>query len=100
MSEIHVKLTLQEVCRSAGLESRQLLEIVEYGIIEPQGEAPEQWVFDPAMLSTARRASRLHRDLELEWSAIALVMDLLHEKERLQQENVLLQRRLQRFLTE
>jgi len=100
MNDFYISLTLQEVCHSAGLNSDQLLEIIEQGIIEPEGEEPAQWVFSSAMLSTARRASRLHYDLELEWSAIALVLDLLHEKEQLQRENEMLRQQLQRFLAD
>jgi len=29
------------------------------------------------MISTAKRAPRLQRDLQLEWSAVALVLELL-----------------------
>jgi len=100
MNDFYISLTLQEVCHSAGLNSDQLLEIIEQGIIEPEGEEPAQWVFSSTMLSTARRASRLHYDLELEWSAIALVLDLLHEKEQLQRENEMLRQQLQRFLAD
>ena len=100
MNEFYVRLSFQEVCHSAGVESRQIVEIVEHGIIEPEGDAPEQWEFDPQMLSTVRRACRLHQDLEMEWSAIALVLDLLEEKENLQKENAMLRQRLQRFLAD
>jgi len=100
MNDFYISLTLQEVCHSAGLNSDQLLEIIEQGIIEPEGEAPEQWLFSSTMLCTARRASRLHYDLDLEWSAIALVLDLLQEKEHLQRENAMLRQRLQRFFAD
>jgi chaperone modulatory protein CbpM len=52
------------------------------------------------MISTARRAMRLQRDLQLEWSAVALVLELLEDRDRLRVENAMLQRRLQRFLND
>jgi chaperone modulatory protein CbpM len=77
-----------------------VLEIVEHGIIIPDGETPEDWLFDLQMISTARRAMRLQRDLQLEWSAVALVLELLEDRDRLRVENAMLQRRLQRFLND
>jgi chaperone modulatory protein CbpM len=99
MNEYYIEVSWQEVCHSTGINDQQLLEIVECGIIQPlSGDTPAQWAFDPAMLSTARRACRLHRDLELDWEAIALVLDLLQEKEQLLHENAMLRQRLQRFM--
>ena len=98
MDDYYVKLTLQEICHSAGLDTQQLLEIVEQGIIKPAGDAPDQWTFDVETVSVVRRASRLHYDLEIDWPTIALVLDLLDAKERLQQENALLRRQLERFM--
>ena len=49
------------------------------------------------MISTARRALRLQRDLHLEWEAVALVLELLVERDRLRDENAQLQRQLQRL---
>jgi chaperone modulatory protein CbpM len=54
-------------------------------------------VFDLQMISTARRALRLQRDLHLDWEAVALVLDLLSERDRLREENQQLHRRLQRL---
>jgi chaperone modulatory protein CbpM len=98
MNEFHVRLTVQEVCLGAGLSTQQLLDIVACGILEPEGDVPELWRFDADTLSRAKRACRLHYDLEMEWSAIALVLDLLQDKEDLRRENHLLRQQLQRFL--
>jgi len=73
---------------------------VEYGIVEPCGEKPAEWSFDLTMVSVARRAVRLRRDLKLNWSAVAVVIKLLEQREQLQAENELLNQRLQRFLQE
>ncbi|WP_309137207.1 chaperone modulator CbpM, partial [Escherichia coli] len=42
--------------------------------------------------------SRLQRELELDWQAVALVLDLLSEVEQLKDENHSLRSRLERFL--
>lgn len=97
-SEYMASLTLVDACHAIGLESQYVSEIVEYGIITPDGESPDDWRFDLHMISTAKRALRLQRDLHLEWSAVALVLELLDEREQLRAENAMLLRRLERFL--
>ncbi len=95
-----MNLRLVDACHALELAAAQVLEIVEHGIIIPVGEMPDEWLFDLQMISTARRAMRLQRDLQLEWSAVALVLELIEERDRLRAENALLQRRLQRFLND
>lgn len=97
-TEYTLTLRLDEACSALGVESRQILKIVETGIINPAQNAPEEWRFDPDMMSIARRALRLRRDLQIDWSTVALVLDLVDERDRLLQENTALQQRLQRFI--
>ena len=58
---------------------------------------PEQWLFDDQCLCVVQRARRLQQDLELNWHGIALVIELLEQRDRLKAENEALLRRLQRF---
>lgn len=95
-----MNMRLVDACHALELASAQVLEIVEHGIIIPVGETPDEWLFDLQMISTARRAMRLQRDLQLEWSAVALVLELIEDRDRLRAENAMLQRRLQRFLND
>ncbi len=92
------RFSIHEVCQAAEISSIQVLEIVEHGILVPLGESPEEWVFDVTMLCLLKRASRLHFDLELDWPAIALILELLDDRDRLLNENSHLQQRLDRFL--
>ncbi|MCW8194480.1 chaperone modulatory protein CbpM [Proteobacteria bacterium 005FR1] len=92
-----IQITTQEVCQRVDLSTETLVEIVEHGIVEPEGEQPEQWMFSVDYVCTIRRATRLHRDLGIDWAGVALVLDLLEERDRLRRENQMLQRRLQRF---
>lgn len=93
-----LQLTLEECCQRLELPEDILIEIVEYGIVEPDGKAPAEWRFDTAALSRLRQARRLQRELELDWAAVAVTLDLLGEVERLRTENDSLKRRLLRFL--
>jgi chaperone modulatory protein CbpM len=100
--DLHMTVTLHEASTALELETRYVVEIVEAGIVEPRleqsGEAPDDWQFDANMLNRMQRACRLYRDLELDWAAAALVLDLLAEKEQLQRENQRLSRLLRRFI--
>lgn len=95
-----INIDLSSTCEAIGLESHELIEIVTYGIIEPQGNKPEEWEFDLHMLSIARRAARLKRDLHLDWLAVALIVDLMEERDRLTQQNQALHSQLGRFLND
>lgn len=92
-----VHITTHEFCQRTDLSTETLVEIVEHGIVEPEGSGPEEWTFDLNYIWTVRRAARLHRDLQIDWAGIALVLDLLEERDRLRVENASLRRRLGRF---
>lgn len=93
--DIHI--TLHEVCSNTGLSRETVIDIVDHGIVEPQGELPEQWLFDDQCLCMMQRARRLQQDLELDWQGIALILELLDQRDQLRAENEALLRRLQRF---
>ncbi len=95
MSAISNYLTLAEVSHSVQLSPETVISIVQSGIVEPTGDLPQQWLFEPRMVTLIERARRLQRDLELDWPAIALALDLMADVQRLQEEN----RRLRRLLT-
>ncbi|MFD1692657.1 chaperone modulator CbpM [Azotobacter chroococcum] len=59
---------------------------------------PRDWRFEPAALDRLRQALRLQRQLELDWPAVAVALDLLDEVARLRAENESLRRRLLRFM--
>jgi chaperone modulatory protein CbpM len=91
-------IDMQEFCEVVDLPAAYVIEIVEHGILEPQGRQPEEWLFDSAALSIARRAVKLHHELQLEWNGVALALNLLEELERVRAENRMLRQRLGRFL--
>ncbi|MBL1141600.1 MAG: chaperone modulatory protein CbpM [Proteobacteria bacterium] len=93
-----VKFSLEEVCDIAQLPTEVLITIVEEGVIEPKGSAPEEWCFDCYMLNVAKRASRLHRDFGLDWTGMPLYLDMLEQLEKLREENKRLRQQLGRFL--
>lgn len=98
MSEHIVDLTLTEVTLSMRLPVETIITIVDHGIVEPSGGLPDDWLFAPHMLETLRRASRLQKDLELDWAAIALALNLLDRLRDSRAENRRLRQQLQGLL--
>lgn len=90
--------SLKELCQVTQLPSTIIIEIVEQGIIAPEGAAPENWSFDTRMITVTKKAWRLHNDLDIDWSGIALAIDLIDELEQIRHENELLKNQLRRFL--
>jgi len=72
-------LTLQQLCHSAAIEPEFVLELVEYDVLEPQGQRAVNWRFRAEDLARLRQAKRLMRDFELNLSGLSLVMQLLDE---------------------
>ncbi len=75
----HMFLSLNEFCRVCTHQSEWIIEMVEYGILEPQGSTPDDWRFPAASLDRARRAMRLHQDLQINMAGIALALQLMDE---------------------
>lgn len=90
----------EELCRVTELSSQTVIEIVEYGVVDPEGAGPQSWTFNTQMVVTIKKAYRLHKDLHIDWSGIALAISLLDELEQLKTENQQLHRRLNRFFAE
>lgn len=90
-------LSLNDICEITVLPKDTIIEIVEHGIVEPQGREPEKWQFDMHMLVTTRKAVRLYRDLEIDWSGIAFALSLLDELEELREQKRCLEMRLSRL---
>ena len=99
MTEYSVSLTLDDVCQQLQVSQRVCIDLVEYGIVSPSGGQPSEWSFDLQMLCAIQRAMRLHSDLDLDWPGVAMVVQLLDEREQLQLENRQLRQRLSRFLS-
>ncbi len=98
MNDTHQEiLSLNELCEVTLMPEDIIVEIVEHGIVEPLGREPENWQFDLHMVVITRKALRLHRDLEIDWSGIAFALSLIDEIEQLREQNDCLSQRLSRF---
>jgi len=88
--EEDVNMTLAELCRACHLTAEQVFELVEHGVVDPQGRQPTHWRFCGISIRRIRLAQRLERDLGVNLAGAALALDLLEELEQLRQ-------RVQRF---
>ena len=101
MATTLLRITVSELCEQEGLSHSRLVEMVQYDIARPvAGTSLEDWVFDATSAHWLKKALRLQRDLDLDWVAVAMLVDLLRERERLDQENRQLRQRLGRFLSD
>jgi len=91
---------LEDLCHATALPADIIIEIVEQGIVDPIGDAPDNWAFNTQMITITKKAFRLHNDLEIDWPGTALAISLIDELELLRAKNLQLQRRLDRFSQE
>jgi len=77
--EEQTQLTLADLCRACAVHAERIIELVDAGVLEPQGREPARWIFVGASLHRARKALRLQRDLGIDLVGAALVLELLDE---------------------
>ncbi|MBA6411897.1 chaperone modulatory protein CbpM [Parahaliea sp. F7430] len=101
MTSSILHISVRELCEHEGISEQQVTTIVEYGIARPlRGRNARDWEFDTASAGWMQKALRLRRDLELDWVATAMLIDLLQQRDQLHRDNRNLRQQLQRFLLE
>jgi len=78
-----VVYSLTEVCLVCGTESDWVVQLVQEGILEPHGRSRKEWQFSGRAVHIAMKARRLQRDLDLNLTGVALVLELLDERDAL-----------------
>ncbi len=89
-----VDCTLRELCLRGTLNEHFVIQCVEHGIAQVSGHQTLEWIFPAAAIPRLQKAWRLHRDLDLHMSCLALVLDLLEDRDHLLREVAELRRRL------
>ena len=72
-------LTLGDLCRACHAEMTLIVELVDEGVLVPEGGAPEQWRFTGLHMHRARTALSLQRDLGVNLAGAALALQLMDE---------------------
>ena len=99
MTEILLKVSVKELCQIESINEQIIIEAVDYGIAKPRGgRSVTEWVFDTNSVHWLKKAIRLHQDLEIEWLAVAMLIELLQQNESLEREKQSIQQQLERFL--
>lgn len=76
-------LSLEEVASSFNVSPSLIIEIVEEGIVLPEGHQQKTWQFDTLATQKMRLAIQLHHDLGVNIAGAALALELLAEIEHL-----------------
>lgn len=98
MTDIVLSISLHELCQYEGLNEQLIVEVVEHGIARPvAGDDVVDWVFDTTSVHWLKKAVRLHYDLEIDWIAVAMVIELLQKNETLSRQNQCFEQQLRRF---
>lgn len=99
MSTTILQITFTELCELERIESDVILHMVEFGIVKPiKGEYEADWIFEATSVHWIKKALRLATDLEIDWVAVALIIDLMQKKEALERENQCYRLQLERFI--
>jgi chaperone modulatory protein CbpM len=84
--EIVESLTSIELCRFCDADETWVTELVENGVLDPEGATFKEWHFRGVNIVRAKKARRLQRDLGINAPGIAMILDLLQEREMLMRE--------------
>lgn len=99
MAEILLQVSVKELCQIERITEQMIVEAVDHGIASPQrGTRVTEWVFDTNSVHWLKKAIRLQQDLEIDWIAVAMLIDLLQQKESMEREIKRMQKQLDRFL--
>lgn len=88
-------IAIADFCAWLHVERHWVVSLVEAGVIEPRGAAPEAWAFPASDIVRVRAVTRLVRDLDVNLEGAAVIVDLLEERRRLERRIALLERLLE-----
>ena len=77
------RCTLTYLCRLCGVPAEVIHEMVEEGLLTPEGLSPGDWRFTCVAIKRVQTAVRLQHDLRVNLPGCALALDLLEELEEL-----------------
>ena len=83
--ETRREMSLSDLCKVCTVTSERIVQLVDEGLVEPDGRKPAEWRFSGRSVRRVVVAERLSRDLRLNPAGAALVLDLLDEVKQLRQ---------------
>lgn len=82
-AEVIETLTLTELSQFCHVQVDWVMALVDYGVLDPMGHDASHWRFPAPSVLRARKARRLTHDLGLNLAGVALVLDLIEERDAL-----------------
>ena len=70
---------LGELCEICVVSAEWVIELVDEGILEPQGQEPTEWLFPGGSCRRIAMVRRLQRDLGVNLAGAALALELEEE---------------------
>ena len=77
------RLSLEELCEICDITAESIIDMIDEGLLEPQGREPGEWRFRCYEVRRVQVALRLQQDLRVNLPGAALILDLLEELEEL-----------------
>lgn len=74
---------IAEICTLCRVENKLIQDMVNEGLVIPEGTSPETWRFNGLAIKRIQVTIRLQNDLRVNLPGAALVLDLLEELEEL-----------------
>ncbi len=82
---------LKDLCRLCRVHAQFIHELIDEGILSPQGNDPQNWRFGAVEIKRIQISIRLQEDLRINLPGTALALDLLEEIEELRRSKSLLE---------
>jgi chaperone modulatory protein CbpM len=74
---------IAEICALCRVDTETVNEMVDEGLLIPEGTSPETWRFNALSIKRIQVTLRLQNDLRVNLPGAALVLDLLEELDEL-----------------
>ena len=74
-----VSCGITEICTLCRVDNALVCEMVNEGVLIPEGDSPETWRFNAVAIKRIQVTIRLQQDLRVNLPGAALVLDLLEE---------------------
>jgi len=84
IADEEISLTLMQLCNTCQVRPEFVIEMVDFGILEPEGEKRTAWRFSYDAVENAKKVMRFQRDLDINLAGAALALELLDRIEKLE----------------
>jgi chaperone modulatory protein CbpM len=83
--------SLRELCNLCKVHAQFIQDLIDEGILSPQGQNPQEWKFAAIEIKRIQVSIRLQSDLRINLPGTALALDLLDEIEQLRRSKLRLE---------